>query len=81
LLERKGWLQTVLKAAGLIRYADSVPTEGSNLCKLAEELEVEGIVAERTDSPQRRGRTGDWVKIKTGAGQAINEKRAKWNER
>jgi ATP-dependent DNA ligase len=44
-------------------------------------MRLEGIVAKRVDSPYRRGRSGDWVKIKTGAGRAIDEERAKWNER
>jgi bifunctional non-homologous end joining protein LigD len=35
------------------------------LFQAAAELGVEGIVAKRADSPYRRGRTSDWVKIKT----------------
>jgi bifunctional non-homologous end joining protein LigD len=73
LLERKGWLETVLKALGSIRYADHVENEGSNLFRLAEELGLEGIVAKRADSPYRRGRSGDWIKIKTSSGRAVNE--------
>ena len=36
-------------------------------------MRLEGIVAKHADSPYRRGRSGDWVKIKTGAGRAIDE--------
>jgi ATP-dependent DNA ligase len=39
-----------------------------------------GIVAKRADAPYRRGRSSDWVKIKTPAGRAIDEMRAKWGE-
>jgi ATP-dependent DNA ligase len=41
---------------------------------------IEGIVAKRTDSPCRRGRTSDVIKIKTPAGRAIDEEGKKWNE-
>lgn len=47
---------------------------------MAAELGVEGIVAKRAAAAYPRGRTSDWVKIKTGAGRAIDEERAKWNE-
>ena len=35
----------------------------------------------RGASPYRRGRSRDWLKIKTAHGRAIDEERAKWNER
>jgi bifunctional non-homologous end joining protein LigD len=54
---------------------------GVRLFHAAAELRVEGIVAKRADSPYRRGRTSDWVKIKTPAGKEIDAERAKWNER
>jgi hypothetical protein len=37
-------------------------------------------VAKRADSPYGRGRTADWVKIRTPAGMSIQAERAKWNE-
>jgi hypothetical protein len=36
---------------------------------------IEGIVAKRADSPYRRGRTSDWVKIRTPAGMDIQAER------
>jgi ATP-dependent DNA ligase len=40
------------------------------------------VVAKRADSPYRAGRRSfDWIKIKTSVGRAIDEERAKWNER
>jgi hypothetical protein len=32
------------------------------------------------NAPYRRGKTSDVIKIKTPAGRAIDEVRAKWNE-
>jgi bifunctional non-homologous end joining protein LigD len=81
LLERKRWLQTILKGTGWIRCADHVATEGDRLFQLANSLGLEGIVAKRADSPYRRGRCGDWVKIKTSAGRSMDDERSSWNER
>jgi bifunctional non-homologous end joining protein LigD len=64
-----------------IRFVDHIETEGEQLFALAEELGLGGIVAKRADSPYPRARTGAWIKIKTGAGRAVDEERAKWNER
>jgi bifunctional non-homologous end joining protein LigD len=72
-------LNKALARSKRIRYTDHVD-DGKGLFKAAEDLGLEGIVAKRTDSPYRRGRSGDWIKIKTGAG-GIDEARAKWNER
>jgi ATP-dependent DNA ligase len=46
----------------------------------AEQLGLEAIIGKRADSPYVRGRTPNWVKVKTSAGRAIDEERAKWNE-
>ena len=45
------------------------------LYQAAAELRVEGIVANRADSPYRRGRTSDWLKIRTPAGMDIQAER------
>jgi bifunctional non-homologous end joining protein LigD len=78
---------TVRKAIGgraqgfdRIRYVQHIGENGVRLFQAAAELGVEGIVAKRADSPYRRGRTSDWVKIKTPAGNEIDEERAKWND-
>jgi ATP-dependent DNA ligase len=52
-----------------------------SLFRLAAENGIEGVVAKRADSPYRAGRSFDWIKIKTSVGRAIDEDRAKWNER
>ena len=80
LVDRKELLQRKLATPKRIRYTDHV-TDGEALFAAAESMGLEGIVAKRADSPYRRGRTGSWIKIKTGAGRATDEERAKWNER
>jgi ATP-dependent DNA ligase len=49
--------------------------------KAADGEELEGIVAKRADSPYRRGRSYDWIKIKTAHGRAIDDERSGWNAR
>ena len=80
LLDRKVLLKKTLARSKRIRYIDYVD-DRQGLFKAAESMSLEGIVAKRADSPYRRGRSGDWVKIKTGAGRTTDEERAKWNER
>ena len=63
-----------------IRYVEHVD-DGLGLFAAAEEAALEGIVAKKALAPYRRGRTGDWIKIKTAAGRALVEDRGKWNER
>jgi ATP-dependent DNA ligase len=47
----------------------------------AEDAEIEGIASKRARSLYRRGRTGDWIKVKTAAGRAVVAQRRDWNER
>jgi bifunctional non-homologous end joining protein LigD len=70
-----------LQVEGIVAKRADAPCEnGVRLYQAAAELGVEGILAKRADSLYRRGRTSDWLKIKTPAGKAIDEERAKWNE-
>jgi ATP-dependent DNA ligase len=62
------------------RLPGGIAGPGARRLEAASELRVEGIVAKRGDSPYRRGRTPDWLKIKTAAGKEIDAERAKWNE-
>ena len=78
---RKAMLKDVLKDSTRIRAVQHVGEQGIRLFQVAAELGIEGIVAKRADSTYRRGRTSDWIKIKTPAGKAVDEERAKWNER
>jgi bifunctional non-homologous end joining protein LigD len=80
LLERKKLLKRVLKASKRIRYVEHV-LDGLGLFAAAEEGALEGIVAKKANAHYRRGKTGDWIKIKTTAGKALIEDRGKWNER
>lgn len=70
LLKRKTQLEKVLRRSTRIRYLTHVGEEGERLHAAAAKLELEGIVAKRADVPYRRGRSSDWVKIKTAAGRA-----------
>ena len=80
LVDRKALLKKTLARARRVRYTDHVD-DGQGLFNAAEAMRLEGIVAKRANAPYRRGRTGDWIKIKTGAGRAIDEERVKWHER
>jgi len=40
----------------------------------------EGVIGKRADSSYLRGRTTNWVKVKTPQGRHIDKERAKWNE-
>jgi bifunctional non-homologous end joining protein LigD len=81
LLKRKAQLQKLLARSTRIRYLAHVGEDGQRLYAAAAQLELEGIVAKRSDAPYRRGRSADWIKIKTPVGRAIDEERAKWGER
>jgi bifunctional non-homologous end joining protein LigD len=82
LVDRKELLQQALWESGRrIRPIDYVLTFGTELFKMANDAGLEGIVAKRADSPYRRGRSHDWIKIKTAHGRAIDDERASWNER
>lgn len=80
LLKRKTLLQKHLRRAKRICYCQHVGEVGERLFHKAEELRLEGIIAKKADSPYSRGRTQSWLKIKTKAGEAIDEERARWNE-
>ena len=60
-----------------VRSISARPPRAFDGRPLYQKLGVEGIVAKRAETPYRRGRTGDWLKIKTPAGKAIDEERAK----
>lgn len=80
LLERKVLLQQTLAGLKRIRYVEHVD-DGLGLFAAAEEAGLEGVVAKKARSPYRKGRTGDWIKVKTTAGKALLGDRGKWNER
>ena len=80
LVKRKALLQRVLKDSRRICYCQHVGEVGERLFQKAEELGLEGIIAKKADSPYRRGRTPNWIKVKTSHGRHVDEERARWNE-
>jgi bifunctional non-homologous end joining protein LigD len=81
LLKRKESLRKAIAKATRIRPVDHFVGDGITLFQLAAKNSIEGVVAKRADSPYKAGRSPDWIKIKTSVGRAIDEQRAKWNER
>jgi bifunctional non-homologous end joining protein LigD len=83
LTARKALLSSLTADVQRIRYCDHIDEQGVTLFRLANELELEGVVAKRADAPYPNGgrRSTDWIKIKTAHGRHIDEERAKWNER
>jgi bifunctional non-homologous end joining protein LigD len=72
LYERKAILQSILPSEGLIRIGYSTNKDGIAFYDAAKELELEGIIAKRTDSTYQPGiRTRDWIKIKINKRQEV----------
>jgi bifunctional non-homologous end joining protein LigD len=80
LLERKDALHAVLGDTRRIRYTGHIEEDGPALFKVATQLRLEGIVAKRMAAPYPRGRSSDWVKIKTAHGRLVDAERAKKSE-
>jgi len=80
LVERKGALHSVLGDTQRIRYTGHIDEEGASLFKVANQLRLEGIVGKRAYAAYPRGRSSDWVKIKTAYGRHIDAERANRNE-
>ncbi|MEM7675547.1 MAG: DNA ligase D [Myxococcota bacterium] len=64
LTDRKAFLQTMLPAAGILRFSEHVEREGEALFQRVLALKLEGLMAKRADSPYRAGRTSDWLKVR-----------------
>ena len=62
---RKELLQKVLPPAGAIRFLDHFEGDGEVLYQQVRALGLEGIIAKRSDSPYRAGRSPAWLKIRT----------------
>jgi ATP-dependent DNA ligase len=80
LLKRKEIVQGAVNEVARIRPVQYIGEQGRRLYDAAADLKLEGILAKKADSPYRRGRTPNWIKIKTAHGRHIDEERAKWNE-
>lgn len=68
LLQRKAALHGILPGNRRIRYANHFADNCRDLWQLANELELEGIVAKDAASIYSAGRTTRWLKIKTDIG-------------
>ena len=75
LIFRKGTLERILKESPLAKYTDYVVGEGKQLFSTVAELGLEGIVGKKADSLYIGGRTKEWLKIKTRAGNEAMKKR------
>ena len=67
LLERKLALATLVAKAGPLdglRFSDHVAGSGATMMEQACDMELEGVVSKRADSPYRSRRTRDWLKTK-----------------
>ncbi len=66
LKERKKLLEKVIspKSKGLIRYSQHSTKSGDDLLHAACDMNLEGLVSKKLDSPYPVGRNGDWVKSK-----------------
>jgi bifunctional non-homologous end joining protein LigD len=65
LLERKKILKKILPKNKVIKYSDHIMAEGIKFFKLAQKLNIEGIIAKDGASTYRMGkRTLEWQKIK-----------------
>jgi bifunctional non-homologous end joining protein LigD len=64
LLERKQLLRRLLRESQRFRYSDHQLESGKELFEQAKEMELEGIVGKRIDSPYVSGRSAHWLKLK-----------------
>ncbi|MDQ3396012.1 MAG: non-homologous end-joining DNA ligase, partial [Bacteroidota bacterium] len=70
LVERKKYINEVIKDLPNIRYSDHIAEHGTLFFKEAEDKNLEGIIAKKGSSPYRIGkRSNDWLKIKTSQRQ------------
>jgi bifunctional non-homologous end joining protein LigD len=65
-LQRKELLKEALKETESVKYHDHVLEKGEDFFKLIEKMELEGMMAKKTDSTYQEGsRNGDWLKVKS----------------
>jgi DNA ligase D-like protein (predicted polymerase) len=75
LAERKRALAQLLGGLKRVKSVQYIEAQGSELYRTVEQMGLEGIVAKNASAPYRRGRSRDWLKIKTKAGKTKTEKR------
>jgi ATP-dependent DNA ligase len=80
LLKRKAALENELRRTERIVYCKHIGESGEKLFLAADQLGLEGVIGKKANSLYVRGRTANWVKVKTAHGRHLDEERAKWNE-
>ena len=69
---RKATLEMILAKAGSgIRFNEHMEGDGETVFRHACRLALEGIVSKRKDSPNRSGRSPDWLKMKNPEAWAV----------
>ena len=63
LVERKRLLAKLLPSAGPIRISEHIEGAGEAMFEQLKEMNLEGIVGKRADSPYAGRRSPDWVKV------------------
>ena len=63
LVERKRLLAKLLPSAGPIRISEHIEGAGEAMFEQLKQMNLEGIVAKRADSPYTGRRSPDWVKV------------------
>ena len=72
LIQRRAKLRKLVPKKGIIRLSENFESTGTNFYKLAQKLDMEGIVAKKADSLYYPGlRSKDWLKIKTEQRQEV----------
>ena len=75
LWERKARLRQLLDArqqkAEPIRYVEHFEANGADVLESAKKLSLEGIVSKKLSAPYRSGRSENWTKTKSRAGQEV----------
>jgi bifunctional non-homologous end joining protein LigD len=74
--ERKARLKALLdasprKTTQSIRYVEHFEDDGEAVLASAKKLSLEGIVSKKLSAPYRSGRSDNWTKIKSRAGQEV----------
>jgi bifunctional non-homologous end joining protein LigD len=64
LVERKQLLMEVLPKLGPLRALEHIETEGEAFLEQVTAMGLEGIIAKKADTPYRKGRSAQWLKIK-----------------
>jgi bifunctional non-homologous end joining protein LigD len=64
LVERKRLLRELLPPAGAVHYVDHFEREGERLYAEVERMGLEGLVAKKSDSLYKGGRSSNWLKVR-----------------